>query len=202
MAPQGKACGHYTQVIWSASTSVGCGKATGTAGSTYVVCNFYPPGNYEATLPYAVTATTTTAVSIAALANADAYTFVSQSNQDSKVWMIDVTTGKTVAQIDQEGFLSAVDAAKGDVHYEVDSDNNQVLVFRNKRLDAQIPVGIQPAGLVLSLDETQLFVLDIVSNNLEVIDTSTKQVVATGPAPENHFGITMTSNGQNIEQVK
>ncbi|HXW71640.1 MAG TPA: CAP domain-containing protein [Methylocella sp.] len=51
-APQTKFCGHYTQVVYRTTTYVGCGKATGSAGWTYVVCNFYPAGNYQGALPY------------------------------------------------------------------------------------------------------------------------------------------------------
>jgi uncharacterized protein YkwD len=37
--------GHYTQMIWYASTEIGCGQATCSDGSTIVVCNYNPPGN-------------------------------------------------------------------------------------------------------------------------------------------------------------
>lgn len=46
--------GHFTQVIWKSSTKVGCGAAVGRYKSNgtnwyavFVVCNYYPPGNYS-----------------------------------------------------------------------------------------------------------------------------------------------------------
>ncbi len=36
--------GHYTQIIWRATTAVGCAKSTG-GGFDYFVCRYAPPGN-------------------------------------------------------------------------------------------------------------------------------------------------------------
>lgn len=48
----GKVCGHYTQIVWSSTTAVGCAKATCTKNSPfrgdsweYWVCDYDPPGN-------------------------------------------------------------------------------------------------------------------------------------------------------------
>ncbi|CAJ0914212.1 unnamed protein product, partial [Mesorhabditis belari] len=38
--------GHFTQLVWRGSKSLGVGIATGRDGSTYLVCNYDPPGNY------------------------------------------------------------------------------------------------------------------------------------------------------------
>jgi pathogenesis-related protein 1 len=53
----GKACGHYTQVVWRDTTKVGCGRATCTAGemiNTVWVCRYSPAGNVntDTTKPY------------------------------------------------------------------------------------------------------------------------------------------------------
>lgn len=43
--------GHYTQVIWSNTKTIGCGKAL-CNGNMIVVCNYDPPGNYMGEKPY------------------------------------------------------------------------------------------------------------------------------------------------------
>jgi pathogenesis-related protein 1 len=44
-------CGHYTQIVWAATTHVGCGMAS--CGSQQVwVCNYDPPGNLYGQKPY------------------------------------------------------------------------------------------------------------------------------------------------------
>jgi len=44
-------CGHYTQIVWAATTGVGCGMATdGT--QDYWVCDYSPSGNIDGQRPY------------------------------------------------------------------------------------------------------------------------------------------------------
>ena len=38
--------GHYTQIIWAKTVSVGCAKAVSKSGNEYWVCEYDPPGNY------------------------------------------------------------------------------------------------------------------------------------------------------------
>jgi len=66
-------CGHYTQIVWSTTTQVGCAiqSCDGTFGTPppgvigpwhYVVCDYSPPGNIVGVKPYNVT--TAAAVSL------------------------------------------------------------------------------------------------------------------------------------------
>ena len=54
----GKQCGHYTQIVWSNTQRLGCGRASRTTadGRNHViwVCNYAPPGNVTGQLPYGV----------------------------------------------------------------------------------------------------------------------------------------------------
>lgn len=54
-------CGHYTQLVWRATTTVGCAKATCTAASSPFggtqnwelwVCDYEPAGNFVGEKPY------------------------------------------------------------------------------------------------------------------------------------------------------
>ena len=53
-------CGHYTQIIWANSTSIGCAfqdcpyikGIPWPNGGTIVVCQYYPPGNWWGQRPY------------------------------------------------------------------------------------------------------------------------------------------------------
>ncbi len=47
----GGECGHYTQLVWRATTEVGCGAAT-CGSSHFTVCNYSPPGNFVGQRPY------------------------------------------------------------------------------------------------------------------------------------------------------
>lgn len=50
-APHGSVCGHFTQVISTYSTHVGCGRARCRTAEVWV-CNYSPPGNYKGVAPY------------------------------------------------------------------------------------------------------------------------------------------------------
>ncbi|XP_074288282.1 pathogenesis-related protein PR-1 type-like [Silene latifolia] len=49
---EGKMCGHYTQVIWKNTKSIGCASARCQNGGTFITCNYYPPGNYIGQRPF------------------------------------------------------------------------------------------------------------------------------------------------------
>lgn len=44
-------CGHFTQVVWRGTKSVGCGSAR-SGGREVWVCNYDPPGNVVGERPY------------------------------------------------------------------------------------------------------------------------------------------------------
>ncbi|KAL2896872.1 Pathogenesis-related protein 1 [Bienertia sinuspersici] len=47
-----KMCGHYTQVVWTGTRSVGCAKVRCQNGGTFIGCNYYPPGNVIGFRPF------------------------------------------------------------------------------------------------------------------------------------------------------
>ncbi|MEK6337091.1 MAG: CAP domain-containing protein [Acidobacteriota bacterium] len=52
----GKTCVHFTQVVWSKTTKLGCGKAKSADGQTdFYVCYYKPAGNYVGQSPFSST---------------------------------------------------------------------------------------------------------------------------------------------------
>ncbi|KAH7673598.1 Cysteine-rich secretory protein-related protein [Dioscorea alata] len=50
---QGKVCGHYTQVVWSSSTNIGCARVVcNNNGGIFITCNYNPAGNVIGERPY------------------------------------------------------------------------------------------------------------------------------------------------------
>ena len=49
----GKQCGHYTQVVWRASTNIGCARVVCTNNlGVFIICNYEPAGNVVGQKPY------------------------------------------------------------------------------------------------------------------------------------------------------
>jgi uncharacterized protein YkwD len=55
----GEVCGHYTQVVWRGSTTIGCAAARCSGGGPFGggewfmwVCNYSPPGNWQGERPH------------------------------------------------------------------------------------------------------------------------------------------------------
>ena len=44
--------GHYTQIVWRATTQIGCGSAACSGNSVIVCCRYSPPGNVIGQQPY------------------------------------------------------------------------------------------------------------------------------------------------------
>ena len=51
-APPGQSCGHYTQVVWRDSTTIGCARVVCNNGGVFITCNYNPPGNFVGQSPY------------------------------------------------------------------------------------------------------------------------------------------------------
>ncbi|KAM0937356.1 putative CAP domain-containing protein [Dioscorea sansibarensis] len=49
---EGKVCGHYTQVVWKSSTSIGCARVVCNNGGIFITCNYNPAGNVIGERPY------------------------------------------------------------------------------------------------------------------------------------------------------
>ncbi len=50
-APAGQTCGHFTQVVSTLSSHVGCGRARCERAEVWV-CNYAPPGNFVGSAPF------------------------------------------------------------------------------------------------------------------------------------------------------
>ncbi|MBA0706545.1 hypothetical protein Golax_018648 [Gossypium laxum] len=48
----GDDCLHYTQIVWSKSVHLGCGRAKCANGWVFVICSYDPVGNVEGERPY------------------------------------------------------------------------------------------------------------------------------------------------------
>ncbi len=51
-APEGKSCGHFTQIVWRKTTEIGCGRAICDDNSQIWLCIYFPVGNIEGETPY------------------------------------------------------------------------------------------------------------------------------------------------------
>ncbi|KAI7734179.1 hypothetical protein M8C21_031907 [Ambrosia artemisiifolia] len=50
---RGSVCGHYTQVVWRSSNQLGCARVQcANNGGWFVICSYYPRGNYIGQSPY------------------------------------------------------------------------------------------------------------------------------------------------------
>lgn len=52
LAPRGRSCWHYTQLVWKDSRELGCAMRACDNKSQLWVCNYHPAGNYLGQRPY------------------------------------------------------------------------------------------------------------------------------------------------------
>lgn len=45
-------CGHYTQIVWKSTRSLGCARVVCYNGQIFMTCIYFPPGNYVGEKPY------------------------------------------------------------------------------------------------------------------------------------------------------
>ncbi|MCL7025266.1 hypothetical protein MKW94_005660 [Papaver nudicaule] len=49
----GQMCGHYTQIVWTTTTRLGCARVKCNSGGVYAICVYDPPGNFVGENPFA-----------------------------------------------------------------------------------------------------------------------------------------------------
>ncbi|GJN24434.1 hypothetical protein PR202_gb12172 [Eleusine coracana subsp. coracana] len=49
---EGKECGHYTQVVWRNTKTIGCARNICNNGGIFIICSYNPPGNFIGERPY------------------------------------------------------------------------------------------------------------------------------------------------------
>jgi hypothetical protein len=188
-------CGHYTQVIWAATTKVGCGVASGMNWATIIVCNFNPGGNVAGQLPYTVSAPASAAS--AALADPPAFSVYS-AGPGSPLFMVNLTTNRVVTVIPDDGLPPDVVTPDGTTYLVDAAFNGFVFVLDAAgNLVTTIDVGGSPYGLTLGTDTSEVYVFNV--DTVSVINTNTNKVVKTDSAPPNPFGGVTVSSGQLTE---
>ncbi len=86
--------------------------------------------------------------------------------------------------------------------WSVNPDNNSVSVFRvagdlNKKV-AEIPVGREPSCVAITPDDAKVYVTNIVSGTVSVINAATRQVVKTIKVGTEPFGCALTPDGTRL----
>lgn len=106
VSKDGQPVGHYTQMIWKTTTSVGCGLATdSTTGNTYLVCRYSPAGNMSGVgvpSPQPVTLTQVSVASATLAAGVDAANnvYYYMLSEDGTTWAPQYQiTGKQMKQV-------------------------------------------------------------------------------------------------------
>jgi YVTN family beta-propeller protein len=86
--------------------------------------------------------------------------------------------------------------------WSVNPDNNSVSVFNvasgvNQKV-AEIPVGTEPWGVAITPDNAKVYVTNMVSGTVSVVDGSTWQVIKTIQVGTEPFGCALTPDGERL----
>ena len=123
------------------------------------------------------------------------FAFVTAS-ASSKLYMVDTTTNKAVAQIPKDGPLQTVTTPDGKTTFSVHTSANEVLMVDGDGDDPDhIRVGEGPSGLALSSDGKKLFVFNSIDKTISVIEVGEQHVEEVDPLPAFNFGIKVSSDG-------
>lgn len=113
---------------------------------------------------------------------------------------IDVATYSVVGTYPtgHKPFGIATNPVNGDV-YVVNMDDKTMSVLRSGALVATVPVGKDPSsGIVVTPDGKHVYVANVNSNNLTVIDTATNTVSTSISTARSPYGLALSGDGKKL----
>jgi len=122
------------------------------------------------------------------------------NNQDNTVSIIDATTDKVTGtvKVGESPWGIKTNPLTGDV-YVLNQYDGTVSVISGSNVKAVIPVGDTPAiGLAVSPDGARLYVANVNSNNVSVIDTASDTVVSSIDLGNSPDGVAFSPDGRYV----